>query len=139
MKNKNTFLIIGIIIVVLVIFGGIYFFNLNKANINSSSDNPVSVNLVLSNYNKYLDKEIVLQGKFGGWGVPPECNLSLTGMITKSDTMFSDDTGCIAMNARSETPISYNAYDIGHPLKIKARVILDPEGKPLLNVIEILS
>lgn len=136
MKNKNSNLIIGMIILVLIIGGLIYSY---MGNLNNLSEKPTSVNEVLFNYNNYLNKEIVLDGKFWGWGVAPNCNLSLSGGITKSDTLFSDDSGCISMSARSDFPIRYDAYKEGDLLKIRAKVILDSEGKPVLNVLRVLS
>lgn len=148
MKNKNPSLIIAIIIILILFIGcyiWLHFYSIEHnycmpfVDCAPLSGKQLNVNGVLINYNDYLNKEIVLDGKFGGYGVPENCNLNLTGTITRSDTIFYDDTGCIAIYAKSNSPKEYTSYEIGSPLKIRARVILDPEGKPLLNVLERFS
>jgi len=77
-----------------------------------------------------LNGEIVkIRAKFMGWGCPPECG---GPPVTRSDTCFIDDTGCIYAYGRAGLdPIT----DKGKELTVTAKVVYS-QGKCYIKVIE---
>ncbi|RLJ02914.1 MAG: hypothetical protein DRP11_02255 [Candidatus Aenigmatarchaeota archaeon] len=126
--------IVAVIITVLVI---ILYLNLFWERPNEN----VKIRDIISNPEMYIGKEVVLNGMYGGWGSYPQCDFERMGMVTRSDYIIYDDTGCLYICASCEgveyifkegdvNPSDKNTY--GTKIKVKA-FVGSVEGKPVLG------
>ncbi len=100
---------------------------------------------IISNLNLYSGKTVIIEGKYGGWGVlPAYCDYNKIGVATRSDAFIYDETGCIFICAScygveylyTETHIDpLNETTYGTNIKVNAFVDIDNEGKPILGKI----
>ncbi len=141
-KNIASFkYFIVILLFIGVIFGIIFlcqsYFGTN--NINSLSSRNVSLKDILLNYNAYVNsgQALILEGKNGGWGAV-ECNSHgvKLGMITRSDTLIYDNTGCMYVEGGLYPGVDQKF--LNKSVKIEAKVVLDDNKNPLLEVEKII-
>jgi hypothetical protein len=102
---------------------------------NSSEPAKVTIKNILENYKAYATEQkiVIVEGKNGGWG-EVECSTNgvALGMITQSDTLIYDDTGCIYVKG-GLYPGMTQEY-LNKRVKIEATVVLDEKGRPALTV-----
>ncbi len=94
----------------------------------------VSIKNILLNFRAYAEtkQKLIVVGKNGGWGgVECDDNGVKLGMITQSDTLIYDDTGCIYVE-NGLYPGMRSKY-LNKAVKIEAIVVLDRKGNPVLS------
>ena len=122
----------------------------NSSEINNSNQTSPFLNInltvydILIRYDNYLNRDVIMEGQFGGNIIPAFCDISKTSQVTTNDKIFYDNTGCIMMTTNIINQHNLANYKNGGQLKISATIILSPpgsteKGKPLLNVTKILS
>jgi len=107
----------------------------SSATANNSEPTQTTIKSILENYKTYVasQKVIIVEGRNGGWGeVQCDTNGVALGMITQSDTLIYDDTGCIYVKG-GLYPGMTSEY-LNKQVKIEAMVILDEKGRPALTV-----
>lgn len=73
-------------------------------------------------------KEVSVQGVFRGWkGTCPS-----SAMLTRSDWLLEDETGCIYITGRMPDDVS-PANPRGERILVKGRILLGTMGKPILK------
>ena len=93
---------------------------------------------IVNNPQLYEGKEVIIDGKFGGWGNSEIC-LNTYNKITsrtRSDVLIYDDSGCLYLGdvevIEGKMSTGWNNETIGKPLIVKGKIVLI-EGKPILG------
>jgi len=96
----------------------------------SANSQKVSVDYILSNCDRLVNKTVQLEARYMGWECPSYCKAP---QLTRSDSCVVDSTGCIYVVATGKlNPIT----DKGKPVVLKAVVKKAPNGICYLKVIE---
>ncbi|RLG31125.1 hypothetical protein DRO03_02210 [Methanosarcinales archaeon] len=113
-----------------------------KTTKSTQSDNSVAIvriGAIITDPDSYEGKDVILKGKYGGWGHCEGAKMGITGhplAISDSAAVIFDETGCIYFEGVewiSKRPISdpYNpAYET---IAIKGKVYLDKVGTPYIG------
>ncbi len=91
----------------------------------------VTIKAILNRPDAFEDKNIVLEGAFRGWS--GKCAGS--SMLTRSDWVLDDGTGCIYVTGRIPAGVS-PANPKGERLALSGRVKTDKKGKPFFEAKE---
>jgi len=143
---KNSLIVTGawIAVFIVALFGGFYIYKyyIEKtiANMGEAQIKEVTAQDILLNYKLYAKtkQKLMISGRNGGWGeVQCDTNGVTLGMITQSDTLIYDDTGCIYVKG-GLYPGMTSEY-LNKRIKIEATVVLDENNKPVLEVVETIS
>lgn len=89
---------------------------------------------ILLNYKIYTKtkEKLIVEGKNGGWGwVECDTHGVKLGMITESDMLIYDDTGCIYVKGPLYPP---DREYLNKEVKIEAVVVSDSKGNPVLDI-----
>lgn len=94
----------------------------------------VPISAVLENPTRFADKEIVLEGAFRGW----KGGCSSSSLITRSDWVLEDATGCIYVTGRIPDGLS-PAQPKGEHIIVKGVVVIDSKGKPAIQANQLVQ
>ena len=77
---------------------------------------------------KFSSSEVVLEGIFRGWkGTCPS-----SSMLTRSDWILEDETGCIFITGRMPNNVSA-VKPQGEQILVTGRVLMNKKGKPIIK------
>jgi len=107
------------------------FFTLLAACAPPSKNTPgVSVGYLSDHCEELLNKTVVVEGYYLGWGCPPDCGAP---PLSRSDTCLADRTGCIYLYSTGGlNPVS----DKGKKVLLTAVVKKSPSGVCYLKVVK---
>lgn len=94
----------------------------------ASSGRGVTVRAIQENPALFTQKEIVLEGVFRGW--TGTCRAS--SMLTRSDWVLEDESGCIYITGRIPNTLS-PAQPKGERVLVRGLVITTDKGTPVIN------
>ena len=106
---------------------------------NNNSIDTVRIGEIITDPDSYEGKDVILKGKYGGWGHCEGAKMGITGYplaVSDSAVVIFDETGCIYFEGVewiSKRPISdpYNpAYET---IAIKGKIYLDKLGTPYIG------
>lgn len=104
----------------------------------------IKIGEIISKPELFNGKKVFIEATFNGWEVPSNCDANKTKRDLRSDTIISDETGCIFMSSNVEIYkkskgefIKINNQldsnlDIGARIKVRGIISLI-EGKPILG------
>ena len=93
---------------------------------------PASIKQILDHHKTFAGKDITVRGVFRGWkGKCPSSSL-----LTRSDWMLEDETGCIYITGRIPNALS-PVQPKGERVLVKGRVIITKKGKPVIKAARI--
>jgi len=91
-----------------------------------------SVQEILDHQERFFEKDVTVRGVFRGW--KEKCTSS--SMITRSDWVLEDDTGCIYITGRIPKALS-PLKPKGESVLVQGRVITTKKGKPAIKAAQI--
>ena len=91
-----------------------------------------SIKQILDHQKTFVGKDITVRGLFRGWkGKCPSSSL-----LTRSDWMLEDETGCIYITGRIPNALS-PVQPKGERVLVQGRVITTKKGKPVIKAARI--
>jgi hypothetical protein len=90
---------------------------------------PVKIEQVIENSRALSKRKVELNGAFRGWKGCPA-----SSMITKSDWVLEDETGCIYISGNMPEGVSPTQAE-GERFKVYGAVTLDKMGKPAIKAL----
>ncbi|MDO8989947.1 MAG: hypothetical protein Q7U91_09960 [Sideroxyarcus sp.] len=86
-----------------------------------------TIKQVIDNAARMNDQQIELAGSFRGWKGCPS-----SAMITRSDWVLDDDSGCIYVSGAMPEGVSPEKAE-GEHIRVIGRVVVDAKGKPAIK------
>jgi hypothetical protein len=146
-KKISTPIALGIVLILAILVGSFIvaqYLGIQKENfdttdlINQQKIEATTIKDITINPQQYENKEIVIDGWYGGWDGAQCNNIEKIAMRTKSDALIYDNTGCLYMCGDLEVLYKEkelnpsNNDNIGGKLKIRGTINLI-EGKPCIG------
>lgn len=106
---------------------------------NNNSIDTVRIGEIITDPDSYEGKDVILKGKYGGWGHCEGAKMGTTGhplAVSDSAVVIFDETGCIYFEGAewiSERPISHPGNPAYETISIKGKVYLDKVGTPYIG------
>jgi|LGVE01.1.fsa_nt_gb parallel beta-helix repeat protein len=113
-----------------------------KTTIATQSNNSIAIvriGEIITDPDSYEGKDVILKGKYGGWGHCEGAKMGTTGYplaVSESAVVIFDETGCIYFEGAewiSKRPISDPFNPAYETITIKGKVYLDKVGTPYIS------
>ena len=93
------------------------------------AQNKSTIGDILSDPKKFTSSDVLVEGIFKGWtGTCP-----LSSMLTRSDWIIEDETGCIYVTGSVPTGLS-PMQPHNERIKVAGRVMVNEKGRPIIKV-----
>lgn len=100
----------------------------DEMNKQTNKDMKMTVKRILDDPRSFEGKDITVQGLYKGWS--GKCPSS--AMLTRSDWVLEDETGCIFVTGRMPSGVSANQPQ-GERIVVQGKVVLGSKGKPVIK------
>ena len=99
----------------------------------SPQGNRTSIKAVLNDPAKFRASELTLEGMFRGW----KASCASSAMITRSDWVIEDGTGCIYVSGSAPSGLSPAKPD-NVRIVVSGKVVTGPKGKPAIRAVRVI-